>query len=703
MIILPELGNSSRTPQSPLVNPNVAASAGRATAQLGQSIAGVGDVAAGIALDVQKAENHATVSATLRDLSEREASFRQSLLTDHNYTGYKKRLDEEIIGPARGLITADLPPVVKAELEDRFDVWSSRLQIDTNKAAQLKAIDRADSELELLGEASLNSGDVTAYNERVDAMDYRSPEEKKLLKRKMELKNEDRQQEIAIMQNPAKWLEDNPDPNGDPAKYRSRKQLAKTTLLRETQEASAEGLDLILENKISSPEEIDKRFPDLRPAARERLKGFLADHVNGKHQAAMNDPQAQAYLSGTAQQLIDGYDPNGDSEAFDADFVKIDGLLRQIKPGATRDELNRRLDKIRSGKFHEVESNADAARAQLKKAFDDGVYGKQQKQETGSLREILDDGFLYSEKNESPAWSRLKRIGLNDKEIQSIKQADSEKERLDLFRKSLVGKEWEAKANPREVLIIDAIQAGKGGTTEIPKNLEDGPQQGDPLASYGRALEEINQFIKLNPDAKTEQLNTEIQNILGGAKAYDIQKSLIPSRPSLPPVTSTSQDGGLLPPINGGFEPSTGDIQGRPVSSIPSRRGRVENGYAVGKASTYWDTPEDDNGMTSVGIKRKDAPWWKDQGLPTIALAPETVKAMGLRLPSKVGGSWDISESRVIVEIDGTPHEAVYAENGMFKDPKSFNKLIDLSEQFQQVAGVRKGATLDNVKVRPFL
>lgn len=163
------------------------------------------------------------------------------------------------------------------------------------------------------------------------------------------------------------------------------------------------------------------------------------------------------------------------------------------------------------------------------------------------------------------------------------------------------------------------------------------------------------------------------------------------------PASGASRSGALLDKATQG-----GAGAGKPISGLPPERGRVVGDKAVGLASTYWDEPSDDNGMTSVGISRANAPWWKTKKLPTIALAPETAKAMGLSLPKKRSRAWDISNSMVEVTLpDGRTAKAVYAENGMYINPNSKNKLIDLSEQFQQLHNVPRGATLSNVKVRP--
>lgn len=144
-----------------------------------------------------------------------------------------------------------------------------------------------------------------------------------------------------------------------------------------------------------------------------------------------------------------------------------------------------------------------------------------------------------------------------------------------------------------------------------------------------------------------------------------------------------------------------GDQKQRKKIDLPERRGTVEGDWAEGKASTYWDNPKDDNGMTSIGIARKDALWWKNERKPTIALAPETAKALGVSLPEKKGGGYDTSNSEVVVKLPGGREIlAVYGENGMYINENSKNKLIDLSEQFQEVSGVNRGDTLEGVKIK---
>lgn len=252
----------------------------------------------------------------------------------------------------RLLANEELAPAVKDNLQRRFQDYEARTVQQVGRDARIAQVQILKDEYSIRLEQLQSNGQWDEADEVIresaGTLDLTGPEtergllDNKKKRKQWEKEEEEKRIEESILANPAKYLE-KPASSGNLADDRRRKKLAQSALREATAEKSAEILDLIVGDRISDPKEIDKMTEGLRPAAREKLKAYLADHLSGKHEAAMKNPKAQAYLSGTAQRLIDAYDPTGNPESFDADFVEIDGLLRQIQPGATRDELNRRL------------------------------------------------------------------------------------------------------------------------------------------------------------------------------------------------------------------------------------------------------------------------------------------------------------------------------------------------------------------------
>jgi hypothetical protein len=156
-------------------------------------------------------------------------------------------------------------------------------------------------------------------------------------------------------------------------------------------------------------------------------------------------------------------------------------------------------------------------------------------------------------------------------------------------------------------------------------------------------------------------------------------------QPNLPTDNGNSGELGpnpILPPLSN--EANTG---------LESQRydKTVDGGYR-GLATSYGYANDDDNGYNSLGMLRGQQPWFGVY--PTVALAPNMAKELGVRLPVKTNGSWDYSNSIVRVQSSsGNTIQAIYDENGMFKDSRSLNKLIDLTPEASTALGIPHGPT----------
>jgi hypothetical protein len=135
------------------------------------------------------------------------------------------------------------------------------------------------------------------------------------------------------------------------------------------------------------------------------------------------------------------------------------------------------------------------------------------------------------------------------------------------------------------------------------------------------------------------------------------------------------------------------------MPAMPGAKSRrytqLSDGSYEGIASSYGYPGDQDNGENSIGMRRGEQPWYGE--LPTIALAPEMEKKLGLQLPSKKkDGTWDYSNSIVEVEADGRKIKAIFDERGMYKEETSMDKLIDLTPEASDALGLKQR---DNAKV----
>lgn len=138
----------------------------------------------------------------------------------------------------------------------------------------------------------------------------------------------------------------------------------------------------------------------------------------------------------------------------------------------------------------------------------------------------------------------------------------------------------------------------------------------------------------------------------------------------------------------------------KPQASNDPVRYRVEpDGSFIGTASSYGYEGDADNGYNSVGFKRGEQPWYGEY--PTVALAPSTAEALGVVLPRpNKKGEWDTSNSLVEIELNGKKVKAIFDETGMYINPKSKNKLVDLTPEASDALGVPIKENVTGIKVR---
>lgn len=161
------------------------------------------------------------------------------------------------------------------------------------------------------------------------------------------------------------------------------------------------------------------------------------------------------------------------------------------------------------------------------------------------------------------------------------------------------------------------------------------------------------------------------------------------------PIMKTDGNASPLPTADGNYDTTLVDPTpsgGRYVKTI--------NDDFIGVASSYGFAGDDDNGYNSLGMKRGEQPWYGK--MPTIALAPGTAKDIGVSLPKKGSdGKWDTSASVVEIEVGGKTVKAIYDENGMTKDPRSLDKLIDLTPEASQALGLTVNSNAEVIVRKP--
>lgn len=591
MIVIPGYGPSSESRPGPLADPSAAAAPGLAIAQIGRGLAAVGKTTGDISNTIQAAENAATVSAALRSLSESQAAFEQSLLTDHDHTNYGTRLESEVIGPARSLITPDMPPAVRSELTERVANWESDMRIRTGKAASSTAISRARHELELTRDAFVENGDLDGYLSHLNNQEWMTPEERQLEATHATRLADSRRVEMDIQRNPASWLEANPEPPDNPAKlaqWNARRRLATGELRRITGDAIDEANDLIVQGKLS-PEMVESHFGDLRPTVREQIKEQAERWQNGQIQAELNDPEFQTTLTGQIHQQILDYDPE-QSGTFDEDLVSIENSMASLADGPAKDMFAEMLKTKREGKRLEVKTVRQAAIRRLNEARTKGTFGDTSKPEPERLTigDFADSGFFKD-------LDKIHSTGIDYETAKDIAGKPTLKERMDLFRSAYQERDREADvwADPYTLKFAEAIRDGKGVSSTFDTRIshDDELDFDHRIAAeadaYGSALQDLSEWLSLTPSPTLDQVTEKLQSIGVQADRQTLRSSIIPQRPE----SVTPQGTGMLPSETS----SIGTFGGQPIlpAGTPYRAARA----------TVFGGPNDpnDNGKSAFG------------------------------------------------------------------------------------------------------
>lgn len=169
---------------------------------------------------------------------------------------------------------------------------------------------------------------------------------------------------------------------------------------------------------------------------------------------------------------------------------------------------------------------------------------------------------------------------------------------------------------------------------------------------------------------------TIIFNADGSAVSDNIDKR----SPETLPVSSAILEPDVISPLPKNLTDSSSPILGYTGSGKP---------YLYGVASSYGYRGDADNGLNSLGMYRGSQPWFGKY--PTVALNPSYAKTLGVTLPKKnADGTYDLSNSFVTLKYGDKTVTAVYDENGMYINPNSQNKVVDLTPEASAALGTNQ-------------
>jgi hypothetical protein len=599
----------------PQADARAAAAPARALGQLAQGIAAIAEPFAQHAEQIQKFEDARIESETLNRWAQESAQHQLDLDQDPDPQSRITKTRDFLTRQKSEMEGIEMTPAVRQRLTLRFGDYATGTITKTGANAALlerrRATDALDARMRGAFEYN-NAGELEDVLRTGMETNLILPGEADKHRTEFRKKQENDAVLTEIRADPGGYLEKNKAgtvPDGvEPAVYFKRRDLARELLREETAETSGNLMDVIVAGKITTPEQVENLAGNLRPTAKAKLLDFLNDHANESLRAKRGTPEYQDSTVGKALDLLDRYQLDDDN--FDEKFVEIDGLIRSLPEGSpARAELRRKLDATRDGQLGEIKDHADLARQALRDAHKAGRFGNTEGvQASQSLRSILDDGLLTDT-------TKLQRLGFDAKQAKSIAAGKEEKDRLALFRTSFDERKGTDQTTPFERAAFLAIRDGKPASHVVETADDTGREK--TWQNYGRAQNNLEQWLKVNPKATPEQITEKVKELGGQADSHSLRQSLFKTRPS-----GVSIDGspGVLPPRETSYTPPPGSritSYGYPDDETPD----TNSANGIGSYTTEADakgardaptrlrpgdiavSPDVERELTSAGVK----------------------------------------------------------------------------------------------------
>lgn len=575
-----------RLPDTPALNstglgaPQMSAEAAAAPARALGAIAGAVGHASGqlvkLGHDLARADNSRQFAEAHEKLAANYAQLQIDLQKEADPQARIDRTNAFLAQQESSLVPSNAPPAVRGKLSSYFAEFATRAKITAaEEAAQLTlkrttlAIgNRIDAAYEKLDPNEHSLALDIAADAGVLLPEQRAAEEARFGKAVAE-----RQTQNAILEDPEFWLTNNPAPakGQDPAEWAKYKSIATSAFREETAQTIDQIEDGMAAGNITTPEQIEALAANLRPSVIASLKFRLADKADEAQQAKLRDPEYQAQLIGQASAMLKAYDPNG--EDFDAGYVAVDSVLRQLPPSAIRDELEKSLRAKRAGEEKRIETHADEARAAVEDHYEALAAKLPAAESTYRTVRAVNDGLLRD-----PA--KLAALGYNEEQIEEIigDEDDSDAARKSRFQKLAVSRTGEITAGAFTRNAAEAILDGRESFTVLNPEAE-GERilaERELAKSRGKSLRTLTDWLATTgKDATEDQINAKVQEIAGKETRAKLQSGFFEEKES----EATPK----------GADPSTSSVPiGKDISTVVKyfEAGGAKDGF---HRAAYWD------------------------------------------------------------------------------------------------------------------
>lgn len=641
--------------------------------KIGDAIMGVGQQFTAVALDAQRQENARLESSGRLSLVGAKAQFDLELENEMDPAARIERTRKFYEDQRTLLDDMDAPDIVRASLGEFHTVEALKGNIRAGGDAANLTKRNTVAQLDMEMEKAVEAGDDGLFNRTLSSRisaGLMTPGEAVAAKQAYDKQKGEKALVQTIMADPVSWQEANPastvPPGVTPAKWLDLQTFARGAVRQRTEEATGAVLDAMASNKDLTLEEVDAATADLRPKVREDLRNEYLKRQKSDYNATIETPAYQEELYGRINAALRDYNP--DAEDSDSQVGRLDIMLRELKPGFQKDSIEKRFKAKDS--VTEAKDYGEYVLKQVDNLHKNGYFGK--KAEPGKIgtQDVVADGFLKDT-------AKLQRLGFSfdpkdsDSQAAQIKAAAEkdpalgQRKFIELWDKRPGGS---VMADDIEIYAANALRLGHPSINWNASGEEDAANAANfsTERKYGIAKTKLEEFIRLNPDAKPADIDAQYKRITGESIKDDAKRkaSLIPARPGSGGGETSMRLPDKLKPLAATFtaEADKHGLDPRFLAAISMHE------TANGTSSAFR------NKNNAMGVSNSSGPI-------SFADSADSIARMARVLAS---GNGPYKSARTVAEI-----AKIYAPAGADNDPGDLNKYWtnSVSKYLRQLGG----------------
>jgi hypothetical protein len=564
-------------PGVPLANPQAAMAQGAAMARMGETIAQVGEQGLQIAGKIRRIEEAGKMAALFANMEKEASDFSNDLMRREDTGAWPQEWKEKADAWKSSAREQGFSPEGQAVFEQRFSNWNTDRSIHFETVAANKAFELGKGRImnSYASNMGLRNYDAAAQN-LADGRDVGLIDSVQYDKGIYELNAQAAVDHLndEVKENPRGFLERAKSKTLYPGEtydmHERAVKLAKAQVrdnLLGTQERILNG---IADGTLDTPEKIAAQGGDLGAADVAELQHKLFLRGDAVEKQRLARPEVQAGLIGEISATLRTLAPD-DTDGQ----VALQRQISDLPAGEIKNKLSGEFGALIKGETVEAKTYADFVMGQLDAAYDAGRFGKPGKPDNIATADLVKDGFLKDT-------GKIQRLGFSESQAEDIADAAKkdpaagQKKFIELWKDRDLGS-----VNASEIEIATGKALKEGNATARWHNPDSVAERLSTKQRYGLAKMKMTEYLKLNPQAKKEEIDKQFLKITGAGVMEDAKRKLVPDRPGrIDPSTSMVLPKGGVKLSNFGYPSDS-----TPDSNSAKGIGHKENKMIAGESA----------------------------------------------------------------------------------------------------------------------